>query len=140
MRVYYFSNYSVADTVGYVTLDVVFYQLMVCAVIIAFNLFALDIATATILHSIVSLGELLSTIVPTYIYCSLSEYFTANLLEIGEVFYASTWYNFRVKYQKLLKMPIMRSQREVRLSGLGLIDCSLNVFLSVNTSTLAFLP
>lgn len=113
-------------------LDVLFYQLLVCAVIIAFNLFALDSTNGSILHSIVSFGEMLTTIIPTYIYCSLAENFTANLSEIGEIFYASTWYHFPVKYQKLMQIPIMRSQREIRLSGLGIIDCSLNVFLTVS--------
>lgn len=118
--------------IGDVMIDVLFYQLLVCAVIIAFNLFSLE-STKSIydLHSIVSFTELTSTVVPTYIYCSLSDNFTSDLEDIGDVFYESTWFKMPVKYQRFMIMPIMRSQREIRLSGFGLIDCSLNVFLAV---------
>lgn len=112
--------------------DVLFYQLLVCAVIIAFNMFALQsILVIHDLHSVVSITELTSTVIPTYIYCWLSDNFTADLADIGETFYSSTWFKMPVKYQRLLIMPIMISQNEVRLSGFGMIDCSLNVFLAV---------
>lgn len=112
-------------------LDVLFFQLLICAIIIAFDLFTMESANTSYLLLVVSFTEMASTVVPTYIYCSLSETFTYDLVEIGDTFYSSTWYKMPVKYQKLLRIPVMRSQREVRLSGLGLIDCSLNVFLSV---------
>lgn len=120
-----------AQTIRDIMLDVLFFQLLICAIIIAFDLFTMESASTSYLHLIVSFTEMASTVVPCYIYCSLSETFTFELVEIGDTFYSSLWYEMPVTYQKLMQMPVMRSQREVRLSGLGLINCSLSVFLSV---------
>lgn len=56
---------------------------------------------------------------------------TTDLLEIGDIFYNSAWYRLPIKEQRLLALPIQRSQREFRLSGLGFLDCSLAVYSSV---------
>lgn len=112
-------------------LDILFYQLLICAVIIAFNLFGLETAKLD-MYTILATTELLCTVVPTYIYCYLSEQLTFDLLDIGVTFFGSIWYELPVKCQQLVTLPIIRSQRPIYLSGLGIIDCSLSVYLSVS--------
>lgn len=114
-------------------LDLLFYQLLISAVIMAFNLFGLETAKLD-LYTVLAFTELMCTIVPTYIYCYLSEQLTADLLDIGDIFYSSVWYKLPVNLQRLVTLPILRSQWPILLSGLGLIDCSLSVFLSVGQS------
>lgn len=56
-----------------------------------------------------------------------------NLFEVGDIFYNSLWYKLPSQEQKLLILPIQRSQKLFRLNGFGIVDCSLEVFSSVNS-------
>lgn len=109
----------------------IFYQLLLCAVIMAVFLFAIQVNEFFSLASLVSFQGMFSVVGPTYIYCNLSENVTAKLYEIGDVFYNFAWYRLPVKRQKLFIPPIQRSQSEFRLMGFGLVDCSLTVFSAV---------
>lgn len=127
----YRCHYRLAEAIRYIMLDILFYQLLVCAVIIAFNLFGLETATLD-MHTFLAAAELIDTVILTYIYCYLSEQITSDLVDIGDIFYGSDWYGMPVKFQKLVALPILRSQREIQLSGLELIDCTLTIYLSVS--------
>lgn len=110
---------------------ILFFQLLSCAVITAFNLFALETIERIDVQAMASFYDFTSVLATTFIYCYLSERVTADLLIIGDLFYASLWYHLPSKQGKLLKLSIERSQWEFRLKGFELINCSLSVFLSV---------
>lgn len=109
----------------------IFYQLLLCAVILAVYLFIIQMNALFSLATFVSIQGILSVLGPTYIYCMLSENVTIKLYDIGDCFYEFGWYRLPIKQQKLFLLPIQRSQSEFRMMGLGLVDCSLGVFSAV---------
>lgn len=110
----------------------IFYQLLLCAVILAVYLFTIQVTELFSFGSLVSFVGILCIVGPTYIYCMLSENITIKIYEIGDGFYNIAWYRLPIKQQKLFILPIQRSQSEFRLMGLGLVDCSLGVFSAVS--------
>lgn len=64
--------------------------------------------------------------------CVFSEVITHDLCTIADIFYGYAWYRLPVKQQKLFILPIQRANKALRLTGLGLVDCSLRVFASVS--------
>lgn len=89
----------------------------------------------SLLPVVVALGILASIfnlLTQMMIYCAFSENLTYDFCTTGEIFYNLLWYQFSIKLQKLYVLPLLRSQREFRLSGLGIIECSLRVLASVN--------
>lgn len=94
-------------------------------------MFALESVDRLDVQAMASFYDFTSVLVTTFIYCYLSERVTADLLFVGDIFYASLWYHLPSKQGKLLKLSIERSQWEFRLKGFELINCSLSVFLSV---------
>lgn len=78
-----------------------------------------------------TLTGLINILMQMIIYCQLSENVTLDLLASGDTFYESLWYRLPITVQKLYMLPIQRSQREFRVTGLGIIECSLRVFASV---------
>lgn len=68
----------------------------------------------------------------TYVFCYFAENVTDDLLSISDSFYQSNWYQYPAKQQRTLFMlAIRRAQSECRMSGLGLVDCSLGVYTLV---------
>lgn len=106
-----------------------FYQLLLCAVDLAVFLFAIQVNG--ILQAIICVEAMLSVLVPTYIYCFLSEMVTIDLYAIGDHFFNFPWYLLPAKHQLLFQWPIQRSQSEYRLMGMGMVECSLGVFSAV---------
>lgn len=102
-----------------------------CAVSLAVYLYGIE-TNEKLINIIVPIFTSIATISTTYIYCFLSENVTHNLTLIGDYFYNyTTWYRLAVKQQKLLILPIQCAQKEFRLEGLGIVECSLRVFSSV---------
>lgn len=66
-----------------------------------------------------------------YVFCYVSENITAKALDNANIAYNATWYELPNNTQKAFIMIIMRSQESYRIIGLGMIDCSLEVFLKV---------
>lgn len=100
-------------------------------IVIALCLFAVELNELISIETLVAFINLIVVLVIMFIYCYLSEWVTSDLLEIGEIFYNSPWYELAVKEQQLLTLPIQRAHRVFRLKGLGLFECSLFVFSSV---------
>lgn len=111
---------------------VIFYQLLVCALINAFQLFLLESSDLFSFDIIAALHMICMHSIMAYIYCYLAESVTENLHSIGVIFYEFGWYLLPVNEQKLFVLPIQRAHREFYFSGFGLIDCTLKNFLSVN--------
>ena len=111
---------------------------LTCIVSIAFNLFVVELIETFTLEIYVALLNVILTCALTFGQFYLSEWITQDLLGIGDMFYDSPWYRLPTKRQKLMVLPLQRAQRELRLKGLGLFDCSLAVFATVTYSFIAF--
>lgn len=98
---------------------------------IACNLLVFDSNEGLSFEIIVAVIDMFSLVGQAFAYFYLSERITENLLNIHNIFYNSEWYRLTPKRRGLLKLPIQRAQRLLRLTSLGLVDCSLPVFSSV---------
>lgn len=112
---------------------VLFITILTCATNIAFDLYVIDLHDSFNFNLAIAVANMCIITGITFVYCFLSERITTELLAIAEVFYYSAWYQLPVKQQRIVMLPIARSQREFRLTCLGFIDCSLPVFSSVNS-------
>lgn len=122
---------SVAESLGEVMQVVLFNLTFTCVIVIALNLIVVELNESLNLEMVVAIADLITVLQLTFGHFFLAEWITTDLLSIGDVFYNSVWYRLPVKQQKLLVLPIERGQREFRLRGLGLFNCSLVVFSSV---------
>lgn len=109
-----------------------FYQLLVCAAVTAFNLSIFESNPLVSLECLVSAYQMSSVIIPTFIYCYLSNIVSTNLLGVGNIFYGCNWYEWPTAQKQLLILTIRRSQRRFIFNGFELLNCSLEMFLSVN--------
>lgn len=110
---------------------ILFSLTLLCTSDIALNLLSVEVNFALNQGMLNVFINFLMVFALTFAHYFLSEYVTADLLEIGEIFYNSAWYQLPVKHQRLLALPIERAQREVRLKNVDLFDCSLAIFSSV---------
>lgn len=104
---------------------------VICTICIAFNLLAVELNDSINLGLLIAFADMAFVMAITGVYFFHSEWITSDLLEIGDNFYNSAWYLLPVKQQRLLALPIQRAEREFRLKGLGLFECSQAAFLSV---------
>lgn len=112
---------------------VLFFQLLVCASVIAFNLFVLESNTNYSLMSIViSVYTVVTYAGITFGFCIMSDIVADRLCNIDEIFYRIGWYLVTAKHQRLVLLSIQRAQRPFRFNGFGLINCSLETFTGVN--------
>lgn len=110
-----------------------FFFLLLCSAInTAILLLAVDVDNLFTITTVSVIDGLVFVFVQTFFYCYLSEGVTSKLRSIGDIFYESAWYQLPVKQQQMVQLPILQSEREFRLMGLGIIDCSLWVFVSVS--------
>lgn len=110
---------------------VIFGVLLNCLLSLALILFSVDQSDAIDFTIIFNLECLLTIIIICYIYSYFSETITINSFKIGEDVYDSLWYVMPMKQQKAMILIIAQSQKEFRLSALGMVDCSLEIFLAV---------
>lgn len=103
-----------------------------CVICIAFNLLVVELNDSLNFEMLVAFADLGIVMSITAVYFFHSEWITCDLLEIGDNFYNSAWYQLPVEMQRPLKLPIQRADRVFRLRALGLFECSQAVFLSVN--------
>lgn len=108
-----------------------FFQLLICAVCLAVYLVEIEKHHAISMRFLVSIFGVITIVAPTYVYCFLSENVTHDLATIGDIFYNFTWYRLPIKQQKLINFAIMRALKNYRMTGFGLVECSLRVFTSV---------
>lgn len=113
--------------------EIIFFVFLSTTMIIAFNLFALESNNPLSLQSIVGICVLICLLPLNFAYCYFADIVTANLYEIGDIFYNIAWYQLPVQMQIFLVLPIQRTGKRFRFQSLGIIDCSLAVFLSVGS-------
>lgn len=112
---------------------VLFYQMLFTAIELASYMFAIDEAQAMSPSNITAILGALTVLLPTFLFCKLSENVTEALQVIGDAFYGCSWYRLSGKQQQLFLLPVQRAQKAFRMNGLGIVDCSLEVFASVNS-------
>lgn len=127
----FFGYFSVATALRSIMRFILFTMIVMVTISLSMHLFAIELIGVFSLGGLFALLGSFVVLVFMFIYCYVSECITTDLMEIGDAFYNTPWYRLPVKQQKLMVLPILRAQREFRLSGLGLIDCSLATFVSV---------
>lgn len=110
---------------------ILFNILLSCVLLLALSLFSLNQSIVLNVRLAANLNLLLIYLMACYIYSYFSEAVTTNSFKIGDDVYNSLWNEMPVKQQKVIILIINRSQKEFRLRGLGMIDCSLAKFLAV---------
>lgn len=110
----------------------IFFQLLCSVVIIAFILVAFNETNGYNLQMLLANCNIFAlNVIMCYVYCYFSEQVTGIAVDIGDVVYKSLWYKMPVKDQILIGLVIVRAQKEFRMSGFGIIECSLELFLTV---------
>lgn len=127
-----------ANTFGDIMSATIFYQLILCSIVTAVNLFAIYLNGVCALESLIAFIDIISVLTPTFFYCKLSECITSDLHEIGDAFYNMAWYKLPLEQQKMFQSMIQRAQHGARLTGFGVVACSLPAFLSVSDSLCDF--
>lgn len=103
-----------------------------CAMLTGIHLFSLEANGILSVYGMSSAYALVIELAITFFYCLISEALTVDLYEIGDVFYELAWYQLPIKQQTLIMPALQLSQQECHLKGIGMVECSLNVFGKVN--------
>lgn len=119
----------------YDMMDLIIFNItFTCTAVIAFNLLVVELNESINFEMLVAFADLVVVLLITALYFFHSEWITSDLYEIGDNFYNSPWYILPIRQQRLLVLPIQRAGREFRLKGLGIFECSLVLFLAVNST------
>lgn len=108
-----------------------FFQISMFILMLAVDLFIIDQTGGIDANALLNLNSTSMFFVMSYVFCYLSENITAKSLANANIAYEATWYKMSNSSQKAIGMIIMRSQREYRIVGFGMVECSLEVFLTV---------
>lgn len=130
--VQFFSVLSSANVVEDTMSVLIFFQMLFSATELASFLFAIDETRGMDLMNGTAILGGWTILMPTYLFCKLSENVSVSMQTIGDAVYGCSWYCLSAKQQTLFVLPMQRAQKEIRINGLGIVDCSLAVFVSVN--------
>lgn len=111
---------------------VLFLQLVLSAVELGLCVYIINSNRLARFETIAASIGCLTVLISTFVYCLLSENMTADMATIGTSVYECAWFRLPVKQQKLAMLAIQRAQKEFRMTGLGFVRCSLEVFASVS--------
>lgn len=112
-----------------------FFQLLACAVSLAGYMFGMETNLSLSMDFFACVFGLAGFIATTFVYCLFSEYITHDLSAIGGIFYGVAWYQLSLEQQQLFRLPLQRANKIYRLTGCGLVPCSLDSFASVRSLT-----
>lgn len=110
---------------------ILFGMTLTCTTAIALDLLAIELNSAYSLDRMNAIIDSFIMMSNMLVYSCLSEFISSDLIEIGDFFYNLAWYQLPVEKQKLFGLPIQRAQRIFQLNGMGLCNCSLEVFSKV---------
>lgn len=131
-----FSNILMHSSVAYAFADIIsvilFVLLLSYAVSIAMFAVSLNLMEQYSVAYLTLMVSILNLLTQLIIYCAFSEKLTNDLLSTSDHFSGLYWYRMPVRIQKVIILPILRTQREFRLTGLGIVECSLRVFASAS--------
>lgn len=112
-----------------------FFIFAICIIAIAFELLALDQAVQE-QHfgeaDFLNLSAFVIHMIMLNVFCQYSEKFTDRSYEVADMVYTEIfWYKLSIAQQKSLIFMIHRAQKQFRLKGYGIFDCSLDLFSKV---------
>lgn len=128
-----FRSCSLALVFGESMGGVIFYQMLFSAIDLATFMFAIDETKGMNPSNSTAIEGALTVLLPSYLFCQLSENVTERLENIGDVFYGCSWYYLSAEQQQMFLLPIQRAEKKFRLNGLDIVDCSLEIFSRVNS-------
>lgn len=111
---------------------VIFFQMLFSAIELASFIFAIDEKKGMNLMNGTAILGGCCILMPTFLFCKLSDNVTASMQMIADAFYECSWYCLSAKQQTVFLLPIQRAEKKFRINGLGMVDCSLAIFASVN--------
>lgn len=120
-----------AKMVGEIMSSSLFFQLLFCAISLAVYMVAFASNLSPSMNLLMMVLGVSVTTAATSVYCYLSENITNSLEDAGDIFYGFPWYRLPAKQHILFQLPIRRAQKNFRLTGLGIVECSLSVLLQV---------
>lgn len=120
-----------AAVISDVTSTILFLLLLSYAITLAAFMVGLELVESFGIPCFGMITAVVNLLTQMVVYCTFSENMTNDLFDTGDIFYESPWYELPISLQKLYFFPIIRLHRVFRLSGLGVIECSLRVFASV---------
>lgn len=82
-------------------------------------------------HLVTSFDIFLIQAIVCFIYCYFGNRITLKSVQIGEIAYDVEWYRLPPHIQRVIKLIILRSQREIHFSGFSVIVCSLEMYKKV---------
>lgn len=85
-------------------------------------------------HFVTSFDIFLIQAITSLIYCYFGNRITSKSVLISHTAYAMEWYHLRPKIQMMVKLIILRSQREIYFTGCSIIVCSLEMYKKVDFS------
>lgn len=123
------------QTIRYIMTGPLFFELSSCIIGTVCELLALDQTIqeqqidASVFVSADALGIHVSMV---YILCHFAEKLSNQSFNVTRIiYYDLVWYNLSVERQKCMVLPICRSQESFKLTGYGIFDCSMEIFLKV---------
>lgn len=108
-----------------------FFQLLCSVGIIALSLYAFNETSKLHAQFLVDLNVFTFNMIFCYVYCYYSERVTERAFGIADIAYDTRWHELPPNEQKVFVLMIVRGHKEFRMTGLGIIDCSLAQFLAV---------
>lgn len=129
-----FSIYRAMKNIENSMSGVLFNQLLICILFIALLLFSID-EMGQRDDSTVPLNWtcLIAYLAICFVYCRFSEDIKQKSFGIGDAAYNSLfWYEIPIMEQNAIFLIIKQSRKSFRLTGLGMVDCSLATFLTVS--------
>lgn len=109
-----------------------FFQMLVCAVFLAFIWLSIDQNGQTITSDVViNIFCLLLELQLNFTSCSYAQSLTNRFSDVAEDFYDISWYRLPCNQQKLIAMTIHEAQQPFYLKGYKLFTCSMETLLAV---------
>lgn len=110
-----------------------FYQFIFTLNYIAYFIFAMDGVQAKSIdfNVLIVYNFLVTSICLNFILCYYADNLTEEASGVADAMYNTAWFEMPVEQQKLLLLPICRSQKLIRLTGFGVYTYSLQNFARI---------
>lgn len=110
-----------------------YYQFIFTLNYIAFFIFVVDgvLTKAIDFNDVLVYFFLIAATCVNFILCNYADKLTQEASEVGDAIYNTAWYEMPIEQQKMLLLPIARSQKLIRLTGFGIYTYSLENFARI---------
>lgn len=107
-----------------------FYQCIFTLNYIAFFIFVMDgmLTKTSDFNDLLVYTFLIAATCVNFVLCYYADKLTQEASEVADVMYDTAWYEMPIQQQKLLLLPICRSQKLIHLTGFGVYTYSLQNF------------